>query len=239
MRVLLFAAVLPSLLLMVYIYRKDKIEKEPANMIIKLAMFGALTVISAVILEIIGSKILDNFYDSDETVYKLIEYFIIVAGAEEGGKYFILKKKTWDSPEFNYSYDAVVYSVAVSLGFATVENILYVLSGGFGVAIVRAVLSVPGHVVFAVYMGYYYSRAKKAAVNGRISADESNRIMAYVVPVMLHGFYDFCLSMDGGKFIGIFLAFDVLMVISAARKVNRLSKEDAPLKEQPYYSDYM
>ncbi len=239
MRSLLIAAVLPALLLMIYIYRKDKIEKEPANMIIKLAMFGALTVISAVILEIIGSKILDNFYDSDETVYKLIEYFIIVAGAEEGGKYFILKKKTWDSPEFNYSYDAVVYSVAVSLGFATVENILYVLSGGFGVAIVRALLSVPGHVVFAVYMGYYYSRAKKAAVNGRISADESNRIMAYVVPVMLHGFYDFCLSMDGGKFIGIFLAFDVLMVISAARKVNRLSKEDAPLKEQPYYSDYM
>ncbi len=239
MKTLVIAAVLPALLLMIYIYRKDKIEKEPANLIIKLVIFGGLTVISAVILELTGSWILGRFYDDEETAYKIIENFVIVAGAEEGGKYFILKRKTWNSPEFNYSYDAVVYAVAVSLGFATVENILYVVTGGFGVAIVRALLSVPGHAVFAVYMGYYYGVAKKASVNGRISAEESNRTMAYIIPVFLHGFYDFCLSMQSGKFIGIFLVFDILMVVSAARKVNKLSANDAPLSEQPYYSDYM
>ena len=63
--------------------------------------------------------------------------------------------------------------------------------------------------------------------------------MAYIVPVILHGFYDFCLSMDSGKFVGIFLLFDVLMVISAAKKVNKLSENDAPLAEQPYYNEYM
>lgn len=239
MKALVAAAVLPAVLLMIYVYRKDKVEKEPANLIIKLVIFGGLTVISAIILELFGSWVLGKFYDDDELTYKLVENFIVVAGVEEGGKYFVLKRKTWNSPEFNYSYDAVVYSVAVSLGFATIENILYVLTGGFTVAVVRALLSVPGHAVFAVYMGYYYGVAKKASVNGRISAEETNRTMAYIVPVILHGFYDFCLSMDSGKFVGIFLLFDVLMVISAAKKVNKLSENDAPLAEQPYYNEYM
>ncbi len=239
MKALVAAAVLPAVLLMIYVYRKDKVEKEPANLIIKLVIFGGLTVISAIILELFGSWVLGKFYDDGELTYKLVENFIVVAGVEEGGKYFVLKRKTWNSPEFNYSYDAVVYSVAVSLGFATIENILYVLTGGFTVAVVRALLSVPGHAVFAVYMGYYYGVAKKASVNGRISAEETNRTMAYIVPVILHGFYDFCLSMDSGKFVGIFLLFDVLMVISAAKKVNKLSENDAPLAEQPYYNEYM
>ena len=81
---------------------------------------------------------------------------------EEGGKYFVLKHKTWRHPAFNYTFDAVVYAVTAALGFAVAENILYVMDGGVGVALLRAAVAVPGHAFDGVFMGYYYGIAKTA-----------------------------------------------------------------------------
>ena len=90
-------------------------------------------------------------------LYQIILYFVIVAIAEESSKYFFLKKRTWNNPEFNCQYDGVVYAVFVSLGFALWENINYVLSYGFSTAIVRAITAIPGHACFGVFMGVFLS----------------------------------------------------------------------------------
>ena len=238
MRVLFAAAVLPAIILLRYVYKKDKIEKEPKGLIIKLFIFGGLSIISALILELIGDAIAVRLLDSDSTAYHIVSNFLIVAGAEEGGKYVMMKRITWNSPAFDYSYDAVVYAVAVSLGFAAFENVLYVLGGGITVAVMRALMSIPGHAVFAVYMGYYYGKAKKASVNGRVTEAESNLSMAFISSAFLHGFYDFCLTVGNVTFLLVFLVFFIAVVILAARKVNKLSREDAPLRELSYFDVY-
>ena len=79
---------------------------------------------------------------------------------EEGVKYRVLLRRTWNEPHFNHRFDGVVYGVFVSLGFAAVENVLYVLTSGFSTAVVRAIFSIPGHAMFGVVMGEAMSRAK-------------------------------------------------------------------------------
>lgn len=241
MKLLIASAILPALLLLWYVYRKDKIEKEPKKLVGELFFAGGLTIISAMIIELIGLELLEMAFDADSLAYKLVSNIVIIAGAEEGGKYYMLKKKTWESPEYNYLYDAVVYSVAVSLGFAAFENVLYVVGGGFGVAILRGITSVPGHAVDSVFMGYYYGLAKKANVNGDVSKEESYRTKAIIVPVLLHGLYDFFLSMEKGVFIAVFFGFYIISLILAVKLVNRLSRNDAMLKagynNGYYYTD--
>ena len=227
MRYLLAAAVLPALALLYYIRKMDKIEAEPMSMIVRLCVYGALTIISSVFLELIGGAIIGSVFSTDSLPYLILDNFLIVAGAEEGGKHVVLKKGSWKSPEFNYTYDAVVYATAVSLGFAAVENILYVMDGGFGVALMRALTSVPGHTVFGVFMGFYYGLAKKAEMRMDSAGMKRYLRLSLIVPVLLHGFYDFCLSVGNDWFLAVFFVFFILLVIFAFRKVKRLSAEDA------------
>ena len=229
MRYLLAAALLPAVVLLIYIRKMDKIEAEPTGMLMKLCGFGALTVISAVILETIGSILLSCFLPEDSFLYIALDNFLIVAGAEEGGKLFALKKGTWKSPEFNYTYDAVVYAVAVSLGFAAVENVMYVLDGGFGTAILRALTSIPGHAVFGVFMGLYYGVAKKEEMRRNESGMRFHLVSALIVPVLLHGFYDFTLSVGSGFFLLIFFVFFIILIIMSFLLVRKLSKQDEPV----------
>ncbi|MBR2284754.1 MAG: PrsW family intramembrane metalloprotease [Ruminococcus sp.] len=223
---LLALSLLPAILLIVYIYRKDKIEREPVRMLVKLFLWGAVTVVSAAIIECLLCMIVGAFLSETSIVYIAIENFLIVALAEETGKYIVLKKKTWHSPEFNYTFDAVVYAVAVSLGFAALENIIYVTSGTLGTAILRGLTAVPGHAVNGVYMGCYYGIARKCRAVGDEGSVSTNLRKALWVPVLIHGFYDFCLSLDSVLFILVFLVFEVVITIMAVRKVNKLSRED-------------
>ena len=142
MKVLLAAALFPAVALMWYIRKKDKIENEPVPFVMSIVGLGALTVISALLLETVGGWITEAL-PVPHMVYLILEYFIVVAGSEELGKFVVMKLRTWKSPEFNYTYDAIVYAVAASLGFAAVENVMYVfLNGGMSTAIMRALTAV-------------------------------------------------------------------------------------------------
>lgn len=227
MKLLLGLSVLPALLLMMYIRSKDKIEKEPFGLLAKLFALGAATTISAAIVETVANALLSEVLDSATLPFIMIENFLIVALAEEGGKLFVLKKATWRSPEFDYTFDAVVYSVAVSLGFATLENVVYVVSSGtIGLAVMRGILSVPGHAIDGVYMGYFYGLAKRAEARGDDVLRRSSMLRALFVPVLIHGFYDFCLSLESDIMLLVFVAFEILITVLAVRKVNKLSRED-------------
>ena len=230
MRYLLAAALLPAAALLFFIWKMDKIEHEPPKLIFQLVGLGALTVISAMILETLGGWILGLFLPETSLLYIFLFYFIVVAGSEELGKFVVMKLRTWKSVEFNFTFDAVVYAVSASLGFAALENVMYVFTGGLGVAIMRALTSIPGHAVFGVFMGLHYGIARRAAAYGDEKTANRELRLAYIVPVLLHGFYDFCLSVDGGLWLLIFFAFYITLVIVAFLKVKKLSSEDGPVE---------
>ncbi len=232
---MIFLAILPAAVLMWYIYSKDKIEKEPAGLLVKIFLFGVLTTISAIILENVGEAVISFFVYEDTILYTAIDMFLVVALAEEAGKYFVVKKVAWKHPAFNYTFDAVVYAVFASLGFAALENILYVIDDSISTAVMRALLSVPGHAIDAVFMGNYFGMAKRCEALGDESGKKYNLKMALIVPVLTHGFYDFCLSIDVPGAMVVFFIFEVVITIVAFNKVNKLSREDTSIFPDGFY----
>ena len=227
MEIILAAALLPAIILMVYVYKHDKIEKEPFRLLLVLFMFGALSCIPAGLLEDFFSGVLDSMNIQDTQTYYIIMCFGIAACSEEGLKLFFLKRKTWKCPDFNYTFDGLLYSVCVSLGFAGLENIMYVLDYGFGVVISRGLLSVPGHCTFAIFMGLFYSRAKFYSAYGNKIRAGVNKLLSFVVPVLLHGYYDYCLMMTSDTLIYCFFVFVVIVDIISFRVVKKQSSNDA------------
>ena len=143
---------------MFYVYKKDKVEKEPVGLIVRLFVFGMIAGPLAAILETVAFNVFEALL-SPGTLLLILEYFIGVAAVEEGLKYIFLSTVRKNS-HFNYVFDGIVYAVAVSLGFAALENVLYVFDGGFEVAVMRAIFSVPGHCANGVIMGCFFGLAK-------------------------------------------------------------------------------
>ncbi len=225
--ILIAAAVIPAIFLMIKVYKSDRLEKEQHSTLIKLVISGILATLIAMVLEWIGETVLNLFSDSQESaVYNIILYFVIVACSEEGAKYLMLKKRTWDSPEFNCQYDAVVYSVFVSLGFALWENISYVLHYGLSTALVRAVTAIPGHMCFGVFMGAFYGLAKGYDYLCNKGAALRCRILAFIVPVLTHGAYDYIVStnLENGDYM--FIVFIIVLFAVSFFLVSRLSRND-------------
>ena len=224
-------AILPSVVLIAYTYSRDTAEKEPLSLLFRLFRNGALTVISAIVLGAVLEAVFEEVIEPDTLAWLVVDNFIMTALVEEGGKYFVLKRVTWRSPEFDYVFDGIVYAVVVSLGFATIENILYLLDGDLSTAIMRAVFSVPGHAIDGIYMGSFYGLAKRFDTTGHPRKCRANLRHALWVPVLIHGFYDFCLSAEDAVLIGVFLVFEIVITILAFRRVRKFSREDAPVAQ--------
>ncbi|MBQ3055151.1 MAG: PrsW family intramembrane metalloprotease [Oscillospiraceae bacterium] len=169
---LLVAALLPAVALCIYVFKKDRVEKEPIGLLLLLFGLGALSCLPIYYVERFFHWLLDVIFaplgeaDANGNVmlssgvfylYHFLKYFIGVALVEEGFKFLFLVLATKKNKNFNCLFDGMIYAIFVSLGFAALENIKYVANYGFIVAIRRAVLSVPTHMFCAVLMGYYYS----------------------------------------------------------------------------------
>jgi RsiW-degrading membrane proteinase PrsW (M82 family) len=184
--VLLFVAVAPGLFLLWYFYHRDKYEREPKKLLFKVFFFGCLTVIPAIIFELILEKIFNAFTAGVINVFLVC--FIVVSPVEEILKYFVVRNWAYNRPEFDEIMDGIVYAVSASLGFATLENIIYVLSNGLGVGLIRAFLAVPGHAMYGAIMGYFLGRAK-------LNCLRSSRLIltGLLLAILFHGLYDFLL----------------------------------------------
>ena len=152
LNIILAAALLPCAVLLYYIYKKDKIEKEPTGLLIKLFIFGCISTIPAVILEMVGTNVLAAIgLDPNSVLFILIENFLVVGFAEEFSKRFMLKLGSWKDPNFNYIFDGVVYAVFVSVGFAALENVGYIMSFGLEVAPIRGLAAIPLHAICGMF----------------------------------------------------------------------------------------
>ena len=190
-------ALIPVVGLLIFIYFNDKKEKEPFGLLVALFFAGVGSIVSAVILELIGAAILGVVFPTESVIKGVLDAMLIVAPAEELGKFLVLRLITWKNKNFNYSYDAIVYAVFVSLGFAALENITYVFSSGIGTAFLRMFTAVPGHACFAVFMGFFYSKAKYASLTNKKGACTGFTALAMIIPIIVHGIYD-AILMGGG-----------------------------------------
>ena len=232
---LLLAALVPAAFLMVQVYRLDRIEKEPAGLLLKLALFGALSGLAAGAIEGALTRVLDVTLGGG-MLRLMLENFLAVALVEEACKRWVVLKFAWRHPAFDYRFDAVVYCVFSALGFAALENILYVAEYGFAVAVSRALLSVPGHCFFAVYMGNYLGQAKMAERAMQwyyieLPDESPGQYLraSLLVPTLLHGFWDFSLSVGGGLMTVLFYLFVLAFFIDAYRKLRFAAGSDEQL----------
>ena len=224
--ILTAAAVIPAIVLLVRIYKADKLDKEPLGLLIALVFWGAVSTTLAVFTEELGTGILDTLWPEDSLLYRVLMYFVVVGLSEEGFKYLLLKRHTWRSPAFNCQFDGVVYATAVSLGFALWENIGYVAMYGMGTALVRAVTAVPGHACFGVFMGAFYGMAKRYSNYGCEAQSKRCRHLAVLLPTVLHGFYDFIATSESRFSEWVFLLFVIVLFLITSRMVKNLSRED-------------
>lgn len=229
MAIYVLAAVLPAIFLMRYVYRQDKIEKEPANLLVSLIGKGILAALAAIVLEFLGQSILNALVDPENPIYVYLMAFLVVAAVEEGTKFFFLYRRTWRDPNFNYRFDAILYAVFVSLGFAAYENIRYVFRLGLSVSLPRALLSVPGHMGFAVFMGAFYGRARRCHSRGNDSGRKANLALSYLFPVFLHGVYDTCCMLGTETATLVFVVFVLAMYLIVYRLLRRESRTDGPV----------
>lgn len=227
--VYILAAVIPAVILLRYIYRHDTIEREPAGLLIVLLIMGVIAALCAGVLEGIAQSILSLLMVPGSRIYTILLAFLVVAVVEEGMKFYLLKRRTWQHPAFNYRFDGIVYAVFVSLGFAAYENILYVFHYGLSVALPRALLAVPGHMSFAVCMGIYYGRAKLCEGWGDEVGARRNLWTGYLFSVILHGVYDACAMIGTSLATMLFIVFVAVMFFAVYRKVKRESFTDAPV----------
>lgn len=224
--ILTAAAVIPAIVLLVKIYKADKLDKEPLGLLIALVFWGAVSTTLAVFTEEVGTGILDTLWPEDSLLYRVLMYFVVVGLSEEGFKYLLLKRHTWRSAAFNCQFDGVVYATAVSLGFALWENIGYVAMYGMGTALVRAVTAVPGHACFGVFMGAFYGMAKRYSNYGCEAQSKRCRHLAVLLPTVLHGFYDFIATSESRFSEWVFLLFVIVLFLITSRMIKNLSRED-------------
>ena len=225
--ILIAAAVLPAVFLLIKVEREDHLEKESRGLLFSLVAYGIISTAIASLGERIGMTILASIFQQESVLYNFLLFFGVVAFSEEGAKYVLLKRRTWNNPEFNCQFDGVVYSVFVSLGFALWENIGYVAMYGLGTAVVRAVTAVPGHACFGVFMGTWYGMAKRREGAGDVDGAKRMRVRALLVPAVLHGFYDFVATYNSDVMNIVFLVFVILMFVTAWRLVKHVSANDA------------
>ena len=223
------AAVLPAVFLLRYIYREDTVEPEPPLLLIRLLFMGVIAALISIVLESLGESILNALVDPGSPWYTVLLAFFVVAVVEEGTKFFFLYRRTWRDPNFNYRFDAILYAVFVSLGFAAFENVKYVFSYGLSVALPRAILAVPGHMGFAVFMGIFYGRAKRCCDWGNGFGCAVNLILGYLFPVFLHGVYDTCCMLGTNRSTLVFVGFVLAMYLIVFCLLRHESRTDRPV----------
>ena len=205
---LLVLALAPTIGIILWIYLKDKYDREPIIVLGKFFILGVFISIIAITLESILIKV--NIFNGYSNLIYMS--FIVAALVEEGLKAIVLIPNLLREKNFNEKLDGIIYSIFLSLGFATVENIIYIIyedaNTALQLGITRALISVPAHMMFAITMGYYISKYR--FTNSSVKKREYI-ILSILLPILLHGFFDFILMIEYKWSILLFLVYLVFL----------------------------
>ncbi len=228
---ILIPALLPVFIILRYVYVLDKNEREPLGFVLKVVIFGTIFSIPCITVEHFMNSVLSSIYDTATIEFAWMENTVGVALVEEFSKWLVLMLIVWKNRNFDYRYDGIVYAVSASLGFAALENVLYILSYGTGVSIGRAIFAIPGHATFGVFMGFWLSRAKTFWLDGKKIRMKICKLFALGIPMLIHGFYDFLLSEQvsalGHQFV--FFVYVLLLDFFAWRVIKHEFRTDRML----------
>lgn len=228
---LLALAIAPGLAICIYIFWKDKFDPEPKKLLIWAFILGILSIIPAVILELLVTR--TGIVYSDSILKTGIYAFAGVALIEEAVKFFVVFRFIYPKKDFDEPFDGITYCVMASMGFATLENIAYSVDYGAGTAILRMFTAVPAHAAFGVVMGYYMGLAK-------FNTQKSNTYLAYAlfIPSILHAAYDFPLMIDADligwlgsyKVIGALLT--LILAVLLSRRAIKIHQYNSPFNDR-------
>ncbi len=207
---LLLLAIAPVFSIILYIYFQDKYDKEPKRLLaISFVLGGVVSILIVFVLYLFTGRFIP-LTDEFSIWQQFIQAFVVVALAEEFSKYVIVNYYAQPQKAFNEPYDGIMYAVMVSMGFACTENILYVINGGYQVALLRALTAVPAHAVFGIIMGFYMGKSKFS--NRSVLFNLTGLFLA----VLFHGAYDFFLFINfiPGISIGAFISLIIGIFLS-------------------------
>lgn len=229
MRYILLLAFIPILVVALYIYKRDVYKKEPIKELVK-AFCGGIA--SALVVIMINQLIVLAGIDITSNV--ILRAFVSAGLIEECVKFFFLYKLFWNNPCFDERFDGIVYAVFVALGFAFIENILYIyqdVSNAVHIAYARAFFAVPAHTLFAISMGSGLGLARFS--NHNVTVRITGGLVSAVV---IHGIYDFLLMYAdeleavnetfSAFIVLLFYIFVFFMWVMGFKRMRALSEED-------------
>lgn len=208
---LLIASLAPVFIILFYIYFRDKYEREPFGLLVVSVLAGTLIVIPVILVEQWVSALNPSVTKVGDAAYNA---FAVAALVEEAFKFLALYLIFWKNRNFNEKFDGIVYAVFISLGFAAVENIMYVSRGGMEVALTRAITAVPAHALFGVRMGYFFGIARMYP-----ELKKQYLRLAFFYPFLLHGFYDFILMAQLEWLLIVFIPYMIMLYFIGFRKM--------------------
>lgn len=221
---LLIASLVPVIVIIFYIYVKDKFEKEPKKLLIFNFLLGA---IGSIFISSVLYITYDNYLpkpDEFSVGQQFLKAFFVVALIEEFSKYVIVRFYAQPKNDFNEPFDGIIYAVMVSMGFAAIENISYVVDGGLTTALLRAFTAVPAHATFGILMGYFMGKAK--FTNQRAKWN----LVGLLTAVIFHGIYDFFLFINFIPGISIFAFVSLAIGIWLSKKAIKLHQINSYFK---------
>lgn len=206
----IMASVIPGISLLAYFYLKDRYEAEPLSIVFRVFVSGALLVFPTMMLQ---RAFILGFGDDP-----FLHAFVFSAGLEEFLKWFLLYILIYKHRQFDEPYDGIVYAVSLSLGFATLENVLYALLGAPTISslLMRALLPVSGHALFGVIMGFHLGQAKFAK-----RGEKKFLAMSLILPLLYHGLFDYILISAKTDWLWIMLPLMIFLWIAGLWRVNR------------------
>ena len=222
---LLYLAIGPGVAIAVFIYYSDKWDREPKFLVLKSFFLGCLAVFpthyfEGAAYEILGMQTLQDEHSPLFWTKTICYAFFGVALAEEFCKFLFLKAFICDEREFNEPFDGIVYGGMVGCGFASVENVMYVLQGGQAVGFLRMISAVPGHAFLGIILGYFVGRAKFSVNRIR------HLIQGLGAVVVLHGLYDTAAFSNSNWSVYLVLGITLLGIylgLKAKRELEKLS----------------
>lgn len=218
---LVIIAVIPGIALALGLYLTDRYDREPVKLLVKLFFFGMLSAVPTIFVE----RFLSNLNFLPGLLSIAWTTYIVAGFTEEYFKRLVVMRVAYYHNAFNEKLDGIIYCAFSALGFATIENIMYVVSGFDAdpyIWLYRGILSVPAHMLFAVTMGYYLSLA-------RFSPDKQTAshyfARSLIIPILFHGTFNFILMAKIPLLMILFIPFVITMWIVSLRKLNLFYKE--------------
>lgn len=220
---LFLLAIAPVAAVIWFIYHKDKYDHEPLKYLILAYVIGLAC---AAVVPFISGKInwLPEQYRGTQMEIFLTA-FVVIALVEETIKFIFLRGLFFNRSVFNEPIDGIVYGVMIGMGFATLENLYFVMDGGWQTAVLRMFTAIPAHAVFGIVMGYYVGKAKYVP-----HRNLEYSLKAIFVTIFLHGIYNYLLLQDKFPYLGILAILGLVVSFRYVRKMIKEQQDASPFK---------